>query len=167
MRQRFETGSCQIKAHSQSLVRFQHTYTSCRLDDVHPCDPSDRVPKIYRCAALELWHIAISTRCNKTAGVLSDGGDPLCGLHGKDRFSANIWHTDTRNIYRTVIFKAFNATNEASLPKILRNSHSTISFTLSALELDIYSLAHHLCKMWIFYEPRRVAVGNTRHFVGE
>ena len=25
-----------------------------------------------------------------------------------------------------------------------------------ALELDIYSLAHHLCKVWIFYEPRRV-----------
>jgi len=25
-----------------------------------------------------------------------------------------------------------------------------------ALELDIYGLAHHLCKMWISYEPRRV-----------
>jgi len=36
-----------------------------------------------------------------------------------------------------------------------------------ALELDIYSLSHHLCKMWIFYEPRRVALGNTRHFVEE
>jgi len=36
-----------------------------------------------------------------------------------------------------------------------------------ALELDIYSLAHHLCKMCIFYEPRRVALGNTRHFVEE
>jgi hypothetical protein len=36
-----------------------------------------------------------------------------------------------------------------------------------ALELDIYSLAHHLCKMLIFYEPRRVTVGNTRHFVEE
>jgi hypothetical protein len=36
-----------------------------------------------------------------------------------------------------------------------------------ALELDIYSLAHHLCKMWIFYEPRRVTLGNTRHFVEE
>ena len=32
-----------------------------------------------------------------------------------------------------------------------------------ALELDIYSLAHHLCKMWIFYEPRRVTLWNTRH----
>jgi len=36
-----------------------------------------------------------------------------------------------------------------------------------ALELDIYSLAHHLCKMLIFYEPRRVTLGNTRHFVEE
>jgi hypothetical protein len=25
-----------------------------------------------------------------------------------------------------------------------------------ALELNIYSLAHHLCKMLIFYEPRRI-----------
>ena len=36
-----------------------------------------------------------------------------------------------------------------------------------ALELDIYSLAHHLCKMLIFYEPRMVTLGNTRHFVEE
>jgi len=36
-----------------------------------------------------------------------------------------------------------------------------------ALELDIYSLAHHLCTMLIFYEPRRVTLGNTRHFVEE
>ena len=36
-----------------------------------------------------------------------------------------------------------------------------------ALELDIYSLAHLLCKMWIFYEPRRITSGNTRHFVDE
>jgi len=36
-----------------------------------------------------------------------------------------------------------------------------------SLELDIYSLAHHLCKMLIFYKPRRVTPGNTRHFVEE
>jgi len=36
-----------------------------------------------------------------------------------------------------------------------------------APELDIYSLAHHLCTTWIFYEPRRVTLGNTRHFVEE
>ena len=36
-----------------------------------------------------------------------------------------------------------------------------------ALELEIFSLAHHLCTMWIFYDPRRVALGNTRHFVEE
>ena len=40
-----------------------------------------------------------------------------------------------------------------------------MSFNPLALELYIYSLAHHLCKMWIFYEPRRVTLGNTRHFV--
>ena len=33
------------------------------------------------------------------------------------------------------------------------------------LKLDFYSLAHRLCTMWIFYEPRRVTLGNTRHFV--
>jgi len=36
-----------------------------------------------------------------------------------------------------------------------------------ALELDIYGLAHHLCKMRLFYEPSRVTLGNTRHFVEE
>jgi hypothetical protein len=36
-----------------------------------------------------------------------------------------------------------------------------------ALELDIYSSAHHLCEMWIFYEPRRVTLGNTWQFVEE
>jgi len=40
-------------------------------------------------------------------------------------------------------------------------------FNSLALELDIYSLAHHLCKMQIFYEPRRVTLGNTLHFVEE
>ena len=30
------------------------------------------------------------------------------------------------------------------------------------LKLEIYSLAHHSCEMWIFYEPRSVTPGNTR-----
>ena len=38
-------------------------------------------------------------------------------------------------------------------------------FNPLALELDIYSLAHHLYNMLIFYEPRRVTLGYTRHFV--
>ena len=42
-----------------------------------------------------------------------------------------------------------------------------VLFNPLALELDIYSSAHHLCKMLIFYEPRRVTSGNTRHFVEE
>jgi len=40
-------------------------------------------------------------------------------------------------------------------------------FNPLALELDIYSLAHHLFKVLIFYEPRRVTLGNARHFVEE
>jgi len=40
-------------------------------------------------------------------------------------------------------------------------------FNPLVLELDIYVFAHHLCKMRIFYEPRRVTLGNTRHFVEE
>ena len=36
-----------------------------------------------------------------------------------------------------------------------------------ALELDVYSLSHHLCKLWIFYEPSSLTIGNTRHFVEE
>ena len=28
-------------------------------------------------------------------------------------------------------------------------------------------LTHHLCKMWIFYEPKRVTLRNTRHSVEE
>jgi len=43
----------------------------------------------------------------------------------------------------------------------------SVSFNPLALELDIYSLAHHLCKVWIFYEPRRVTLGNKQHFVEE
>jgi len=43
----------------------------------------------------------------------------------------------------------------------------TVNINPLALELDIYSLAHHLCKMLIFYEPRGVTLGDTRHFVEE
>ena len=32
---------------------------------------------------------------------------------------------------------------------------SQILVNALALELNIYSLAHHLCKMWIFYDPRK------------
>ena len=40
-------------------------------------------------------------------------------------------------------------------------------FNPLVVELYLYSLAHHLCKMLIFYEPRRVTLGNTQHFVEE
>ena len=35
-------------------------------------------------------------------------------------------------------------------------------FNPLALELDIYSLAHHLCKTLIFYEPRRTTLAFKR-----
>jgi hypothetical protein len=35
-----------------------------------------------------------------------------------------------------------------------------------ALELDIYSSAHHLCKMLILYEPRRVNIMKYTTFCG-
>jgi len=57
------------------------------------------------------------------------------------------------------------------LPTSLRNPLKSLRkcnyFNPLALELDIYSLAHHLCKMCIFYEPRRVTLGATWHFVEE
>jgi len=49
---------------------------------------------------------------------------------------------------------------------IIRKCYWTV-FKPLALELDINSLAHHLGKMWIFYEPRTLTLGNTRHFVEE
>ena len=51
------------------------------------------------------------------------------------------------------------------LPIISSSQVGHIPFNPLALELDIYSSAHDLCKMWIFCEPRRVTLGNTRHFV--
>ena len=39
---------------------------------------------------------------------------------------------------------------------------STVShFNTLALELDILVLAHHLCKRWIFDEPKEVTLSNT------
>ena len=62
-------------------------------------------------------------------------------------------------LFRNVSVTLWGATNLI----LIHISH----FNPLALELDIYSLAHHLCKMCIFYEPRRVTLGNTRHFVEE
>ena len=54
-----------------------------------------------------------------------------------------------------------------SLKLICQRIFRALYFNPLALELGIYSLAHNLCKMLIFYEPRRVTLGNTRHFVEE
>ena len=42
-----------------------------------------------------------------------------------------------------------------------------VNFNTLALELDTKIVAHHFCKMWIFYEPKKVTLWNTRHFVEE
>ena len=60
-------------------------------------------------------------------------------------------------------FETSDADHFLQLTDVTRSS----GFNPLALELDIYSLEHHLCKMCIFYEPRRVTLGNTRHFVEE
>ena len=52
-----------------------------------------------------------------------------------------------------------------SAPRYTRKTYFYINPL--ALQLGFYSLAHHLCKMWIFYDPSRLTLGNTRHFVEE
>ena len=52
----------------------------------------------------------------------------------------------------------------ASVPRCWEASYC---FNPLAPEMDNHSLAHHLCTILIFYEPRRVTLGNTRHFVEE
>ena len=36
-----------------------------------------------------------------------------------------------------------------------------------ALEMDILIVAHHLYKMWIFYETQQIRLWNTRHSAEE
>ena len=38
---------------------------------------------------------------------------------------------------------------------ILTKFGVSTDFNPLALELDIQRVAHHLCKMWIFYEPKQ------------
>jgi len=40
-----------------------------------------------------------------------------------------------------------------------------LDFNPLAVEVDIYSLAHHLCKMWTFYEPR-INISKYKTFCG-
>ena len=84
--------------------------------------------------------------------------------------------TETKSVYCAV--------RSGSLYIILHSAHTAVfmcfvwiweqteiislySINHLALEMDIYSLVHHLYKMWIFYEPRSVTLGHTRHFVEE
>jgi len=53
---------------------------------------------------------------------------------------------------------------DSNVPKLTPRPYL---FNPLALELGIYSLAHYLNKMLIFYEPRRVTLGNTRYIVEE
>jgi len=63
-------------------------------------------------------------------------------------------------------FVRFVQRSQTSTPYFLEHSRMNL-FNPLVLELDIYSLAHHLCKMLILYEPRKLKLGNTRHFVEE
>ena len=69
-----------------------------------------------------------------------------------------------RNVWNLNILETSGPTQLASFTNA---TPSNTTFNPLDLELDIYSLAHHLCTMWIFYEPRRVTLGNTRYFVEE
>jgi len=51
---------------------------------------------------------------------------------------------------------------------LLPNESVTKSYiNPSALEMDIQITAHHLCKTWILYKPKKVTLWNTRHSVQE
>ena len=69
-------------------------------------------------------------------------------------------------LYR-VIMAVFSEIHTEPINTLCGQNVELFSFNPLALELDIYSLAHHLCKMLIFYEPRSLILGNTRHFVEE
>jgi hypothetical protein len=63
-----------------------------------------------------------------------------------------------RYSYWTYVYKTHN-----SLAVLLHNIEDAAKCRLLcinplALELDIYIVAHHLCKMWIFYEPKKGSV---------
>ena len=49
---------------------------------------------------------------------------------------------------------------------IPRNEKGSKFINPLALQLNIYGLGHHLCKMRIFYEPRSVTLGNFKTFCG-
>jgi len=74
------------------------------------------------------------------------------------------------SVHSTEIHRHFAEPSQQFLPlQGQKITVHTLHITHNPLapELDIYSLAHHLCKMLIFYERRRVTLGNTRHFVEE
>ena len=67
------------------------------------------------------------------------------------------------NFNKTVFLAARTTLNRRTLLFLTTQKLSNSLTTLTHLppKLDIYSLAHHLCKMLVFYEPRRVTLGNT------
>ena len=69
------------------------------------------------------------------------------------------------------MFSLIRSSSGNSLCSLLKLQFKTLSDLLRyinrlAPDLDIYSLAHHLCKMRIFYEPRSVTLGNNTTFCG-
>ena len=102
--------------------------------------------------------------------VLSGRG--LCdGLINRPEESYRVWcvsgcdrGTSQRSSRPTRVVESWK---KSSIKALLLPLYLTFSYRLNPLALDIYSLAHHLYKMLIFYEPRRLTLGNTRHFVEE
>jgi len=82
-----------------------------------------------------------------------------------------LWHTwwHLRSVSFIGSLRARNtAENDCNITHSQNTTarQSDVLFNHLAPKLDIYSSAHHLCKMLIFYEPRRVTLGNNTTFYG-
>ena len=88
--------------------------------------------------------------------------------HTSGGFRSNAWFSAIRIYTKKYIYIYYSVTStRQSYQSSKHSSKLRMYLNPLALELDIYSLAHHFCKMWIFYEPRRVTLGNTRYSVEE
>jgi hypothetical protein len=68
-------------------------------------------------------------------------------------------------LFQTSVFLALDVVSVS--PNTFVEIFRSVDFNPLVLELDIYSLAHNLCKMWLLYEPKRVTLRNRRHFIEE
>jgi hypothetical protein len=139
-------GSAQARSNSRLIDFYFHIVRICK-----PC--------IFACKVWLTLLIRRSRVIQKTLFVCSF----LClfRMCSKPVFYQPLWDRGPVNSF---------STRRGPGPNRFTGKYLSIFFLSSninplVLELDIYSSAHRLCKMWIFYEPRRVTLGNTRHFV--